>query len=79
VRLFRLASRIQTAERAAADGEALDLVMRYSPELLGRGRHVLERMPFLLLEGSLEPDAEREIARIYEGHEELLLRGPPVP
>jgi hypothetical protein len=79
VRLFRLAGRIQTAERSAVSGEPLDLIMRYSPELLARGRHVLDQNPFLLMAGGLGAAEEREIARIYRGHEELLLRCPSFP
>jgi hypothetical protein len=74
VRLYRLASRIETAERAVAEGEPYDLIMRFSPELLARGGHVLAENPFLLVEGAAEARHEREISRIYRGHEGLILR-----
>jgi hypothetical protein len=43
--------------------------MRYSRELLIRGRHFLEQKPFLLLAGGPGPDEEREVARKCRGHE----------
>jgi hypothetical protein len=73
VRLYRLASRLDSAERAMAE-EPWETILRWSAGLLPGGRRLLEQKPLLLIDGEPGAAEEEELATTYRGFEGLLLR-----
>jgi hypothetical protein len=72
IRLFRLTRDAGVADRARAAGEACDLILRWPAR---PRRPSLGDRPFLLVDAGLEAEDRRGLARLYRGHERLLLSG----
>ena len=69
LRFFHLTGRLEIAESYLYRSMYCDLVLRYSPGLLEKGRDILEEKPILLVDSPIREVEIAEIKRIYEGFE----------
>jgi hypothetical protein len=73
VRLFHLTADLEAARRHLEEELPFDLILSYTPQLLGRGRDLLEERPPLLVRRPLPPEQERKLRALYHDCPNLLL------
>lgn len=73
LRLFHLTADLEMAESYHHHPYPYDLVLRYSPELLERGRDILEEKPILLVDSPIKKRQVDELKQIYHGFENFLI------
>jgi hypothetical protein len=72
-RVFHLTGNLETTESYLYRPVDCDLVLRYTPRLLERGREILEEKPILLVESPIPDEEVKELKQIYEGFENFLI------
>lgn len=78
-RTFHLTSSLSMARRYYEEPLPFDLLLRYSPELLRRGRDLLEQRPVLLADRRISPLEERELRSMYQSFEKLIIFAEAFP
>ena len=73
LRFFHLTDNLEIAESYLYQPRYCDLVLRYSRELLERGKNILEEKPILLVDSLIDEQEKGEIKRIYEGFENFVV------
>jgi len=73
LRFFHLTADLETAESYLYLPYPCDLVLRYTPQLLERGRDILEEKPILLVDSPIEETQANELKQIYNGFENFLI------
>lgn len=72
-RFFLLTPRLDTAEKFLHTPQYGDLVLKYTPELLSEGRHILAEHPILLVDTPIADREREELRGIYADFEQLLI------
>lgn len=73
LRIFHLTANLEAAESYLYESHYFDLVLRYTPPLLSRGRSILEANPVLLVDSPVSPEEKTELINCYQGFENLLI------
>lgn len=73
LRFFHLTAHPETAEAYLYQPLYCDLVVRYTPQLLSRGRDILEANPILLVDSPIGPEEETQLQDCYQNFENLLI------
>jgi hypothetical protein len=73
IRLFRLTADPRIAARAKAAGETCDLILRWPARPAALARRLLAYRPFLLVDHGCAAREQRDLLRLYRGHERLVL------
>ncbi len=73
LRFFHLTDNLEIAESYLYQPHDCDLVLKYSPKLLERGKHILEEKPILLVDSPINEKEVKELKRVYEGFENFFL------
>lgn len=73
LRFFHLTDNLDMAESYLYQPLYCDLVLRYTSQLLERGRDILEEKPVLLVDSPIAEGEVGELKRIYEGFENFLV------
>ncbi|MCX7029960.1 MAG: B12-binding domain-containing radical SAM protein [Spirochaetes bacterium] len=74
IRLFRLTADARAAARALTAGEACDLILRWPARPAALARRLLPYRPFLLVDPGFAAREQRDLLRLYRGHERLVLK-----
>ncbi len=74
LRFFHLTGSLEIAESYLYQPRYCDLVLRYTPGLIGKARDILEEKPILLVEGPIDEEEFTELKLIYQGFENLLVK-----
>jgi hypothetical protein len=72
-RLFHLTASLRTARRYLDEPLAFDLILSYTPQLLSRGRDLLEERPLLAVRRPIPAEEERKLRALYHDWPNLLL------
>jgi hypothetical protein len=72
-RFFLLTPRLDTAEKLLYAPQYGDLVLKYTPELLSEGRHILAGHPLLLVDTPIAGREREELRRVYAEFDQLLI------
>jgi hypothetical protein len=73
IRFFHLTDNLRVAESYIYQPRYCDIILRYTPGLLKKGREILEEKPILLLETGISENELGELKQIYQGFEDLLI------
>ncbi len=73
VRLFHLTDNLEAARRHLEEELPFDLLLSYTPQLMSRGRDLLEERPPLLVRRPVPPEQERKLRALYHDWPNLLL------
>ena len=74
LRFFHLITHdLETAESYLYQPRYCDLILRYTPALLQKGRNILDEKPILLVDSPIKEEVHEELKQIYEGFENLLI------
>ncbi|MCP5101810.1 MAG: radical SAM protein, partial [bacterium] len=72
-RIFHLTGNLETAESYLYQPFYCDLVLRYTPRLLERGKDILDEKPIALVDSPIDEGELKELKRLYEGFENFLV------
>jgi len=73
LRFFHLTDDLKIAETYLYQFQFCDLVLRYTPGLISRGRDILEEKPILLVDVPIDEKETNELKDIYQGFESFLI------
>ncbi len=72
-RMYHATDRLETAFKYLEEPLYCDLIVRFTPTFLRKGRKILEEKPILLVEGEVNPRDLTLLKRVYKGFDELLI------